>query len=143
MKRSVSRFLTGGVLSSFILALTASFMFFVVEPITLYSGNIDDFWFDIYDMLPELLRLFGLVFIISFGGFLILSFLFGLSKKRKDLFLYVMAFLFVGFIITYIQGNFLAGSLPGLNGNPFNWREYPVQTAISILLDIGGAIGAI
>ena len=122
------------LLSILLLCVIFSFMLVIFEPISLYANNTNDFWFDLYDMLPELLPAFV---ILAVGSFLIFGLIYFISFKlfKKPAIFYILSLLFFAFfIITYIQGNFLSGSLPGLNGNPFNWREYKVETAISIIL---------
>ena len=37
-----------------LLTLVTLFMLFIYEPIIMYAGNIDDFWFDLYMILPSL-----------------------------------------------------------------------------------------
>ena len=122
------------LLSILLLCVIFSFMLVIFEPISLYANNTNDFWFDLYDMLPELLPAFV---ILAVGSFLIFGLIYFISFKlfKNPAIFYILSLLFFAFfIITYIQGNFLSGSLPGLNGNTFNWREYKVETAISIIL---------
>lgn len=120
------------LLPALTLSLTASFMFFVFEPITMFATNPNDFWFDLYDILPVLLPTF---FIITLAAFIVLSICFVLCKylfKKINLYYVFMAICFCVFVITYIQGNFLSGSLPGINYEVFNWRLYKSETILSI-----------
>lgn len=122
------------LLPAALLSIVASFMLFIVEPITFYSGNTDDLWFDLYEILPILFKLFA---ICSLGLLAIQLILFFISKKlfkNEDIFYYIFILFFLIFLITYIQGNFLSSNLPGLNGDAFNWREYMPDTIVSLLL---------
>lgn len=108
-------------------------MLVLFEPITLYSNNVDDFWFDLYDILPVLLPVFVctiLALCVVFSIFYII----GRRISKPGIFYFVTIAFFGFFIITYIQGNFLANSLPGLNGGGFNWREYRVEAVMSCVL---------
>ena len=46
------------IFPSLTLSVVFSFMFYIFEPITMYATNPDDFWFDIYEVLPTLLQTF-------------------------------------------------------------------------------------
>ena len=128
------------------LSFVISFMFLIFEPITLYSSNIDDFWFDLYDMLPELIPAF---FIFSLILLAVLALIYLLSIKlfkKINIYYISVSIIFCVFLITYIQGNFLSGSLPGINGEVFNWRQYKVEAVTSVvlwLLAFGGLFFAI
>lgn len=115
-----------------VLSITTSFMFFIFEPITMFATNPNDFWFDLYDILPSLLLTFLL---ISLGAFTVLAVCYILCKhlfKKVNLYYIFVAICFCIFFITYIQGNFLSGSLPGINYEVFNWRLYKSESIISI-----------
>ena len=45
-----------------------------------------------------------------------------------------MSIVFCLFLISYIQGNFLSSSLPGINGEIFNWRQYKAESITSVVL---------
>ena len=132
MKKGVSHL--KNILPAIALSLVISFMFLIFEPISLYANNTDDFWFDLYDMLPLLVPAFLLfaliIFIILAVCYLVAIKLF----KKINLYYIIISLIFCVFLITYIQGNFLAGSLPGINGELFNWRNYIPETIISIAL---------
>lgn len=122
------------LLPSLSLAFVTSFMFFIYEPIIMYATNPNDFWFDIYDILPSLLLFFIVSTISLLFLFLLFQLLFNKLFKKPFLFYIIISIVFVIFVITYIQGNFLAGNLPGINGEIFNWRLYKFETVISIIL---------
>ena len=120
--------------SALILTFAASFMFFIFEPITLYANNTNDFWFDIYDILPLLLAAFVATFLVLFLICVEVYIICAKIIEKVNLYYYFIAILGCIFLITYIQGNFLSGALPGLDGTPFNWRSYPIESIISVSL---------
>ena len=132
MKKGVSHF--KNILPAIILSIVISFMFLIFEPISLYANNINDFWFDLYDMLPLLIVKFLLSTLILATA-LIICYYVAIKLFKKISFYYILlSIIFCLFLITYIQGNFLAGSLPGINGEVFNWRQYKLESIISVIL---------
>ena len=112
---------------NYLIVFVLSFMLFIMEPINLYSSNLNDFWFDLSILLKPSL----LLFIISFIGLIVLSnIIYLLNKKIYKIYNII---LFIGFLCTYIQGNFLSGNLPVLNGESINWNMY-TDMIISIIL---------
>ena len=114
--------------SSFVLAFIIAFTIFIYEPIILYSNNMTDLWFDLKSMLIPMLVLFILLF-----GFII-SFFFLIDKifKKKNI---TNILLIIGFIIyfaSYIQGNYLIGKLPKLDGSVIVWSGYTGQNIITL-----------
>lgn len=122
------------MIPSFILTFALCFMLFVYEPITLYANNIEDFWFDIYIIIGPIL----LIFLIAFLGISVfLIFANVISKKffkKLKIYEYCLLALFIVFIYLYIQGNYLIGSLPVLDGETFTWSEYSKQDIISMII---------
>ena len=121
------------ILPAVILSVTTAFMFFVCEPITIYASNTEDFWFDMRILVKNNLIFAGVLII----GLLVISNLVLLiSKKTKKEWIYNIFLLIfnVTFVSTYIQGNFLAGKLPTLDGSPINWNSYRTQGVISCVL---------
>lgn len=45
-----------------------------------------------------------------------------------------MIIFFIGFVATYIQGNFMVGSLPTVDGASINWANYTKMNVISVVL---------
>lgn len=116
-----------------IMSFVIAFMLFIYEPITTYASNTEDYWFDLKALLTNNLIIFAIVLIILL---LISTFIYFIAKKSKKIIIYniYVITMFVCFISTYIQGNYLAGSLPTLDGTPIVWTNYTLQGIISIVL---------
>lgn len=126
------------IFPAFALALVSSFMLFLYEPIVTYSSNVNDFWFD----LSTLLSCVGIMFfILLFGIFVIYNVIYFIGRHffKEDNKLYNITLVvgFVLFLVTYIQGNFLSGKLPVLDGSPIEWNNYDTLSVISGLLLVG------
>ena len=68
------------LIPAIIVALVASFMLYIYEPIITYSANINDFWFDFNLMLPNIM----LYFIGLFFMFLVIfAIIYYISLKLK------------------------------------------------------------
>ena len=117
-----------------VLSLTFSFMLLIFEPITMYATNPNDFWFDLYDIFPILLSSCLIFTLCIFTPLLLCYIIFQVRLKKPAIYYIITVALFGLFLITYIQGNFLAGTLPTISGTPFNWREYKTESLISVSL---------
>ena len=129
------------IIPAFVLALISSFMLFLYEPIVLYMSNVNDFWFD----MDILMSCIGIMFVVLFGViFLGYNFIYVIDKfilkKNKKIYNITLIIGFVAFIVTYIQGNFMSGKLPVLDGTPIEWNNYTTLSCISGMLLVG-AIG--
>jgi len=123
--------------ATYAISLVLSFMLFLFEPINMFASNTSDFWFDLKTLLIPSFLLFGL----SIAGFIILiNIVYFINKK---VFKVLSAMEFIGFICTYIQGNYLVGKLPVLDGTPIDWNGYTVQNIISIVIWLVVIIGTI
>lgn len=117
--------------ASLIMFFTLAFMLFIYEPIVAYSSNVNDYWFNFKTLvLSNLLIFIGVLLSFSLLSFII----YFVSKKlNKDIIYKIyLTIVFIVFIATYIQGNYLAGSLPTLDGSPIIWSDYTKQSLISI-----------
>lgn len=127
MKKIDLKYLTFAFIISFVL----SFMLYLYEPLLTYSSNINDFWFDFNLMISNIILYMILIFL-----FLILVyFLLYLFLRRKNIKIYkiILVISFILFLYTYIQGNYLVGALPQLNGDIIDWSKYGDENIISIL----------
>ena len=102
---------------SYVLSLVLPFMLFICEPIIMFANNVNDFWFDIKSLLGTSILAFLIVFIFMSILFNIIYFI---SKKALKI---VNVIAFIVFLCTYIQGNYLVGHLPVLDGSPIVWND--------------------
>ena len=135
MKKIDLKYLTFAFVISFVL----SFMLYLYEPILTYSSNINDFWFDFNLMISNII----LYMIIIFVFLILVYFLLYLFLRRKNIKIYkiILVISFILFLYTYIQGNYLVGSLPQLNGDIIDWSKYGDENIISILTFLLVVIG--
>ena len=135
MKKIDLKYLTFAFIISFVL----SFMLYLYEPILTYSSNINDFWFDFNLMISNII----LYMIIIFVFLILVYFLLYLFLRRKNIKIYkiILVISFILFLYTYIQGNYLVGSLPQLNGDIIDWSKYGDENIISILTFLLVVIG--
>ena len=115
-----------------ILAFGFSFMLYFYEPLFLYSYNTTEFWFDIYLYFKYVL----IEFIIMY--FVILLILLLINKITKDNYK-VKSIIFMIYIYIYIEGNYLIGTLPKIDGvevKPLydEWLRGNITSAIAIIL---------
>lgn len=109
-----------------IIAIAGCFLLLIYAPLELFFTNLEEFKFGFGQLFPPLLGLFLMGVIASM---LVLA-------VSRWLYLYdVMACGgFVVFLCTYIQGMFLSGDLPALDGEVIQWRQYRVQQVGSVVL---------
>lgn len=124
MKRVWIKEMTPAIL----LSLAAGFMLFVFAPLEIYFSNKYEFWFDFYTLFPVCVLMF-----LVFWGVCVLLFAI-LHRVNQKLFYYGIIAGFIGFICTYVQGNYMVGNLPLLDGNPINWGDFGMQRVYSIML---------
>ena len=122
------------LIPAYVLSLLFSFMLWFYEPVVMYMLNVHDFWFDLHIIIKPIMEMF-------LGVFIVLSLLFTLiyylnKKYAKTLTVYnICLVLFLAlFIALYIQGNFLAGHLPSMDGTDINWNHYLDQNIISTVM---------
>ncbi len=118
----------------FIVCFLLCFMCFIYEPIIMYSTNINDFWFDFHTMLLPTIKIFLVIFLIL----VILSYLwFIICKKvikKEKIYNISLLCIFVIFFATYVQGNFLIGNLPLIDGSDINWNDYKIDNLLTIII---------
>lgn len=99
-------------------SLVVAFTLFIYEPIVMYSGNINEFWFDFGTLVSAML----LPFCATLTALAVIYAVIFLVTRKKPVIFYVIEVLsFAGYIYFYIHGNFLSGMLPTLYGDAINW----------------------
>lgn len=118
-----------GVLKpAILLSIAICFMFFVYAPVELYLTNSGEFWYDLWVLLPVMLCVFVIFTLLCTGGFYLLY------RWSGKLYQAALLFLFVTFICSYIQGNYLIRYLPALKGDRIDWSLYPEGRVQSVIL---------
>ncbi len=111
-----------------LLALAMCFMMFIYAPLEIYSYNQNEFWYDIYDLLPMFLILFvGVFLVLAVMAVLVYS----VSRRIYNV-IFVAGT--IGYISTYIQGTFMVKNLPRMDGTVANWAEYSKERMYSLIL---------
>lgn len=105
------------------------FMLFVYAPIELYCYNMGEFWFDLYVLVPIMVSCFlGGLLISAVASLLVFVFL---PKLYRSV---ILPGLSIVFVCTYIQGNFLIGNLPPMDGSIPVWSDYAGGIVQSLIL---------
>lgn len=118
------------IIPAYILSFVISFTFFIYEPVILYASNKTDLWFDFMTMLKPMFTLF-------FTSFVILSLIYTLINKlfkNNKIYNVILVISFIIYFASYIQGNYLLKSLPGLDGTTIVWDGFLVQNIITIII---------
>ena len=134
--KNIKKKSTRRLIPAYILSFATSFMLLINEPIVMYATNKEEFGFDIFTIIAPLL-------IVSFILFVILALIFTgiyyLDKKiLKKIPIYKITLVgaFILFIFLYIQGNYLIGSLPPLDGSTVTWSSFTKENIVSLILII-------
>lgn len=105
-----------------------SFLLCLFAPLDLFLNNRNEFWFDLNILLWPVIVLFA---VTAAAGSICMMLLFRYQKKIYQL---VWMLEFILLICSYVQGNYLAGNLPPLDGTPFQWSDYASGRTQSVLL---------
>lgn len=116
------------LISGMCLLAALFFMLFIYAPLELYFYNQREFWFDVYDLLPLLLVMFVVGFAASVAVFGVIW------LCCPGLYRIVLAGSSIGFLCTYIQGNFLVGNLPAMDGSEYDWEANSFGRIQSLIL---------
>jgi hypothetical protein len=98
------------------------FMLFIYEPIFMYATNMNDFWFDFGIMIKPTIKIFGLFFLACCLVFVAFFTICKLLKNKIWIYNGLVLLFFLIFVVTYVQGNWLVASLPGLDGSEISWE---------------------
>jgi hypothetical protein len=110
------------------ISLCFSFMLMMYEPLNIFVSNRSDFDFDIYFFFPLLLLQTIIFFLLIYILFIITRII---HKKIYEIFLVISL---IGLIYFYIQGNYLAGSLPGIDGDKIKLSNFLIERIISLTI---------
>lgn len=115
-------------LPGLILSLVASFMICFYAPLELFSTNLDEFLFDSSLLVPVIFKTFIITLLISV---IVMMLLYIINEKVYFCGLVVY---FVLFLVSYIQGNFMAGKIPVLDGTPVDWGEFTKENIKTVIM---------
>jgi hypothetical protein len=110
------------------LTLALSFLLGLYAPLELYFTNKSEFHFDALTLLPVLAALFVLLALV--GG-MVFTLCRLISRRLYD---GALTLAMVAYLCTYVQGMFLVGKLPPLDGTAIDWSAYTGQNVISVVL---------
>ena len=132
------------LLPAYVLCFIFLFMLFIYEQIMMYATNINDFWFDFDIFIKPVLEVFLVILLVSILGITLFYLLFSKGLKKINWYYAILFCAFLIFFLTYIQGNYLTGRLPGIDGSIIDWsiyhRENYITLGIFIILVVGGVI---
>ena len=104
--------------------ITAVFIavtFGVFAPLELFFTNINDVWFDIYDILPPLAIITAATAVITAAPLLIIT------KINHKVGKIASIAISIAGVSLYIQGNFLQASYDKLGGETIDWSMYTAE----------------
>lgn len=101
-----------------ITAIFIAVTFGIFAPIELFFTNINDLWFDIYDILPSIAVITLVIALITSAVLLLLT---KLSPKAGKIASIAVS---IAGISLYMQGNFLQASYDKLGGETIDWSMY-------------------
>lgn len=107
-----------------VVLFVSCFMMFVFEPILIYATNINDFWFDIRILIWPVLSMFAVFFLEGFVFIILIYNVDLLISKRLFLYRGIILAGSIIFLLLYLQGNWLDGNLPVLDGEQIVWENY-------------------
>lgn len=115
------------VLTGAILLLGIILLYFVYAPLELYANNIEDFAYDLRDLVSVILPA---AIVTAFFTTFLFTVLRALSNRVWKAALIIV---FIFFIASYIQGIFLSRNLPPMDGTPVSWTGFDYQRKYSII----------
>lgn len=113
-----------------LMAAAISFLLFLYAPVDLYCSNIDEFWFDFDVLLRMAVMMFGISLVTLTLLYLLAAWI------HPYLYRIGLAVGLAVLLITYVQGNFLVGNLPVLDGTSISWEDYSALQTESMILCI-------
>lgn len=110
------------------LSFAMAYMLLIYAPLELYFTNISEWWYDLYLLLPIII----LLFIVALAASTL--FLFGVDRFLPKAYAGIISFYFAVYLCLYIEGNYLAGGLPPLDGRDIVWKDYSTEQCKSLFL---------
>ena len=110
------------------LAAAGCFMLCIYAPLEIYMNNKTEFWFDFQVLFPQLIRMFLIFFI---AAMLLAILMRKISRQAYKILLLVASVIFVSM---FIQGTFLVGNMPAMDGRSIDWSSYIVDNIITAVI---------
>lgn len=104
-----------------ITAIFIAVTFGIFAPLELFFTNINDVWFDIYDILPPLALITAVIALITAA---ILTMITAINRKAGKIASIAVS---IASVSLYIQGNFLQASYDKLGGETIDWSMYTAE----------------
>ncbi len=111
--------------------LVFCFTLLIAGPLFLYTTNIDELWFDVYNVIPVIL-VSSVIFIAVSSLAAVL--LYKINKNLGRAFIFII---FIAALAFYVQGNFIGCDYGQLNGDEIEWFTYKKYAVESIAAWIG------
>jgi hypothetical protein len=116
------------IIPALALSFASCFMLFVYAPMEIYFENKSEYWFDIRHLFPVCLMMF-------LAGVAASMCVMAVARIINDkLYCGMIAIYLIGYLCTYVQGNYFVSDLPVLDGSPVSWDLYDYQRKYSIIL---------
>lgn len=122
------------LIPAYILSFVISFMLFINEPLLLYANNKDDLYFNLGTIFIPMIKVFLIVFILLSLFYTLIFFINRKFSNKLYVYNVVLIISFITFIASYIQGNYLIGRLPSLDGTVIPWSSYTKENIITLVI---------
>ena len=99
-------------------AMALNFLFFIYGTLEMYFLNKADLLFGMVQVLKVVVPLFLMGFALAGAVFFVLWI------TNEKIYIGGLISYFIAYLATYIQGTFLLGDLPIMNGTPYEWSDY-------------------
>ena len=107
--------------NNLIISFSVAFVLFFFAPLDFYYSNMDDIWYDVYNIFAGVC----ICSLIAFAGLFLLLTLINLIPKIGHISAFVFySILFYLLTAFYIQGNYIGIPYGALNGSSITWDDY-------------------
>ena len=121
--------LKGRIITSLLCGLTPATALILRPIITFYLSNEGEFWFQLKDVMPDVLMVFIIAALFAFVVHLLLP-----DGRKLSLRLWFASAVTAGTLCAFIQDHFLSGYLPALTGEEIDWSVYSSWNTVSLAL---------
>ena len=122
------------LLPAYLLSFVICFMLFVIEPLSLFVANRDDFNFNLGHFILPLFLSFTFFLILFIFIYTIIYLINKKFSNKLTFYNIILIISYILFILCYIEGNFLSYNLPRLDGTVTDFSVYIIDNIITISL---------